>query len=375
MDQIKENKTITDSILKIDLLNEKNEKTNLYNEIKKNKDKNGMVIFIYPKANTPGCTKQAQLFKENFEKIVKSKFFVYGLSADSPKAQAKWKQKLNLQYDLLCDEEKKLLREIGCLKGNSIIRSHLIIRNDFNLSYFKKGVSPTNSADDILGFLLKREENGNINKNENTEEKKKSLPKINGNEKDKNKKSAKVKKNKNGINKVTTVGKKNVIKKNKNSERELNNNEENKKELKRKGKGKGENIEIKKKVKTKEAKKKSNTKKEGEEKKSIKKEKKKNLKIKVENKKQLNNKDDNKKKIKIKEEQKKKLNHKGGNKKEFKNKGEKEKRIEKKKQEIKKNTKIKDKNQSINEIKNEKKVKKVLKKKGTKNIKKQIPNN
>ncbi|CRG97286.1 merozoite capping protein 1, putative [Plasmodium gallinaceum] len=359
MDQIKENKTIADSILKIDLLNEKNEKTNLYNEIKKNKDKNGMVIFIYPKANTPGCTKQAQLFKENFEKIVKNKYYVYGLSADSPKAQSKWKQKLNLQYDLLCDEEKKLLKEFGCLKGNSIIRSHLILRNDFNLSYFKKGVSPTSSADDTLNFLLKGEENGNTYSNENGE-KKKSLPKINENEKEKNKKSVKVKKNKNGINKAANIGKKNEIKKNKNSLKELNNKEEHKKELKKKGKNKGENKGEKKKVKNKEVKKKLNTKMEDKNKK-INRQEKKNFKIKNESKKQMNSKDESKKKIKNKE-QKKELNIKGENKKELKKKVEK-KKMEKKKDEIKKNSKIKDSNKNKSEIKNEKKVKKVLKKK------------
>lgn len=64
---------------------------------------NGVVIFFYPRANTPGCTTQACGFQENYSAIEKEGYKVYGMSADKPRSQASWKKKHHLQYTLLCD--------------------------------------------------------------------------------------------------------------------------------------------------------------------------------------------------------------------------------------------------------------------------------
>lgn len=64
---------------------------------------NGIVIFFYPKANTPGCTTQACGFRDNYDELLKAGYKVYGMSADKPKSQANWRKKHNFQYNLLSD--------------------------------------------------------------------------------------------------------------------------------------------------------------------------------------------------------------------------------------------------------------------------------
>ncbi|GAB65482.1 merozoite capping protein 1, partial [Plasmodium cynomolgi strain B] len=149
---------LTEEVLNTQLLNEKNEQTTLQGEIEKHKELNGVVIFVYPKADTPGCTEQAKLFKEKFEEFKSNNYAVYGLSADSADAQLKWKEKLELPFELLCDVEKKVLKEMGCLKEDDrIARSHAVIKNDSVVSYFKKGVKPGMSAENVLKFIIKGE--------------------------------------------------------------------------------------------------------------------------------------------------------------------------------------------------------------------------
>lgn len=65
-------------------------------------------------ANTPGCTKQALGFKENYATLHDAGFEVYGLSADSPKSQLNWKTKFALPYHLLSDADDKV-RMCVCL--------------------------------------------------------------------------------------------------------------------------------------------------------------------------------------------------------------------------------------------------------------------
>ncbi|KAL4972888.1 thioredoxin-like protein [Aspergillus desertorum] len=78
--------------------------------------KAGVVLFTYPKASTPGCTKQACLFRDDFDKLTSTGLSVYGLSADSPKANTNFKTRQNLPYPLLCDTASTLISAIGFKK-------------------------------------------------------------------------------------------------------------------------------------------------------------------------------------------------------------------------------------------------------------------
>ncbi|KAJ5882169.1 Alkyl hydroperoxide reductase subunit C/ Thiol specific antioxidant [Penicillium soppii] len=79
--------------------------------------KSGVVLFTYPKASTPGCTKQACLFRDNHTHLTSSGLSIYGLSGDSPKANTTFKTKQNLQYPLLCDPKATLIAAIGLKKS------------------------------------------------------------------------------------------------------------------------------------------------------------------------------------------------------------------------------------------------------------------
>ncbi|KAF2642448.1 AhpC-TSA-domain-containing protein [Massarina eburnea CBS 473.64] len=77
----------------------------------------GVVLFTYPKASTPGCTKQACLFRDSHEPLTAAGLAIYGLSNDSPKANTAFKTKQNLPYPLLCDPAQTLISAIGLKKA------------------------------------------------------------------------------------------------------------------------------------------------------------------------------------------------------------------------------------------------------------------
>ncbi|KAL4993461.1 thioredoxin-like protein [Aspergillus recurvatus] len=77
----------------------------------------GVVLFTYPKASTPGCTKQACLFRDGFDKLTSTGLAIYGLSADSPKANTNFKTRQNLPYPLLCDTASTLIGAVGFKKS------------------------------------------------------------------------------------------------------------------------------------------------------------------------------------------------------------------------------------------------------------------
>ncbi|KAJ5906242.1 uncharacterized protein N7473_003158 [Penicillium subrubescens] len=78
--------------------------------------KSGVVLFTYPKASTPGCTKQVCLFRDNYTHLTSTGLAIYGLSADSPKANTTFKTKQNLTYSLLCNPSATLIGAIGFKK-------------------------------------------------------------------------------------------------------------------------------------------------------------------------------------------------------------------------------------------------------------------
>ncbi|KAH6641756.1 thioredoxin-like protein [Chaetomium tenue] len=77
----------------------------------------GVVLFTYPKASTPGCTKQACLFRDHYADLSTAPgLALYGLSGDSPKANTTFRTKQRLPYPLLCDPQATLIAAIGLQK-------------------------------------------------------------------------------------------------------------------------------------------------------------------------------------------------------------------------------------------------------------------
>lgn len=72
-----------------------------------------LVLFFYPKANTPGCTAEACDIRDNYERFLSNNYAVLGVSADTQKAQGRFKDKYKFPFPLLADENKEIIRAFG----------------------------------------------------------------------------------------------------------------------------------------------------------------------------------------------------------------------------------------------------------------------
>ncbi len=68
-----------------------------------------LVLFFYPKANTPGCTLEACNLSDNYERFVSQGYDVLGVSADTERKQANFRNKFNFPYPLLADVDKAVI--------------------------------------------------------------------------------------------------------------------------------------------------------------------------------------------------------------------------------------------------------------------------
>jgi peroxiredoxin Q/BCP len=72
-----------------------------------------LVVFFYPKADTPGCTAEACDLRDNFERFTANNYALLGVSADNAKSQSKFKNKYEFQFPLLADEDKSVIEAFG----------------------------------------------------------------------------------------------------------------------------------------------------------------------------------------------------------------------------------------------------------------------
>ena len=72
-----------------------------------------LVVFFYPKANTPGCTAEACDLRDNFDRFKANNYALLGVSADNAKAQLKVKEKYEFPFPLLADEDKSVIEAFG----------------------------------------------------------------------------------------------------------------------------------------------------------------------------------------------------------------------------------------------------------------------
>jgi thioredoxin-dependent peroxiredoxin len=72
-----------------------------------------VIVYFYPAALTPGCTKQACDFTDNLDRLAGAGYDVIGVSPDKPEKLAKFREKENLRVTLVADPDKKVLEEYG----------------------------------------------------------------------------------------------------------------------------------------------------------------------------------------------------------------------------------------------------------------------
>src|SRR5260370_1733818 len=120
-----------------------------------------VVLFFYPRPDTPGCTIEACGFRDQFEKLQKAGAVVLGISRDTPKDQAKFKAKFNLPYTLLADVDEKVCNQFGVLKEKNmygkkvwgIERTTFVIGPDQTLLQIFPKVKPEGHAEEVLAAI------------------------------------------------------------------------------------------------------------------------------------------------------------------------------------------------------------------------------
>ena len=114
-----------------------------------------VILYFYPKANTPGCTKQACALRDVFPKFEDKDVVVIGISPDKPAALVKFREKYNLPFILLSDPDHKIAEAYGTwgekkMMGKTfhgILRSHFAIDEEGRLAEFTHKVKPEKTAD------------------------------------------------------------------------------------------------------------------------------------------------------------------------------------------------------------------------------------
>lgn len=160
---------VDDEIPDLTLLDENEDEISLRDAAKKTKY---LVIFAYPKASTPGCTRQVCGFQKNYKKLTELDTKVFGLSADKPKSQLNFVTKQKLEYPLLSDPTRELIGLLGAKKSpTGIKRSHWIFV-DGVLKIKKIQISPEVSVNSALEDIEElRGEDKDVKEEEKDEEK------------------------------------------------------------------------------------------------------------------------------------------------------------------------------------------------------------
>jgi thioredoxin-dependent peroxiredoxin len=120
-----------------------------------------VVLFFYPKADTPGCTIEACGFRDQFMKIQNTGAVVLGISRDTPTAQKKFREKYDLPYSLLADVDETVSNQFGVLKEKNmygkkvmgIERTTFLIGPDQRLLQIFPKVKPEGHAEEVLETL------------------------------------------------------------------------------------------------------------------------------------------------------------------------------------------------------------------------------
>ena len=120
-----------------------------------------VLLYFYPKDDTPGCTKEACMIRDSWPKFKKLKLKVFGVSVDSVKSHGKFVKKYDLPFTLLADEDKTLVKEYGVWGKKKFMgreymginRMSFLIDPVGKIAKVYEGVKPEVHADEVLADL------------------------------------------------------------------------------------------------------------------------------------------------------------------------------------------------------------------------------
>jgi peroxiredoxin Q/BCP len=120
-----------------------------------------VVLYFYPRADTPGCTVEACGFRDTYKQIQKTGAVIFGISPDTPKAQKKFQEKFSLPFSLLADADKKVANLFGVVQEKNmygkkvmgIVRTTFIIGPDGKIQHIFAKVKAEGHALEVLAYL------------------------------------------------------------------------------------------------------------------------------------------------------------------------------------------------------------------------------
>ncbi len=112
-----------------------------------------VVLYFYPKDDTPGCTAEACGFRDSMESITKLGAVVLGVSADSVKSHIKFKQKYGLNFNLLSDQKKEVIKAYGADGPLMTRRITYIIDKNQKIAYRFDKVNPSGHAQEVISKI------------------------------------------------------------------------------------------------------------------------------------------------------------------------------------------------------------------------------
>lgn len=120
-----------------------------------------VLLYFYPKDDTPGCTKEACAIRDSFPQFDSSKAVVLGVSPDSPKSHKKFAEKYGLPFTLLADEGHAVADLYGVWgrkkfmgrEYDGVLRTSFLIRTDGKIARVYEQVKPEQHAEEVLADL------------------------------------------------------------------------------------------------------------------------------------------------------------------------------------------------------------------------------
>ena len=120
------------------------------------KEKNPVIIYFYPKAGTPGCTKQACGIRDSFGKFKENEIVVLGISVDSKESIKDFINDNELNFPLLSDENKEVSKAYGVLNNIGLdSRITFIVDKNGNIANILRDVDVETHADDVFNLAVK----------------------------------------------------------------------------------------------------------------------------------------------------------------------------------------------------------------------------
>ena len=121
-----------------------------------------LVLYFYPKDSTPGCTTEAEEFNALLPQFLQLGYTVVGISRDSAKSHQKFINKLNLQFNLLCDVNETVCRQFDVIKeknmyGKKVLgieRSTFILNHNSHIIHEWRKVRAAGHAQQVLNTLV-----------------------------------------------------------------------------------------------------------------------------------------------------------------------------------------------------------------------------